>query len=42
MEEDARNKAEAANATYKQHLNSTNATRHDYYEVHLPRMITVI
>ncbi|CAB5133239.1 unnamed protein product [Rhizophagus irregularis] len=40
MEEDARNKAEAANATYKQHLNSTNATRHDYYEVHLPRMIT--
>jgi hypothetical protein len=42
MEEDARNKAEAANATYKQHLNATNATRHEYYEVHLPRMITVI
>ncbi|RIA82502.1 Rho GTPase activation protein [Glomus cerebriforme] len=42
MEEDARNKAEAANATYRHHLTTTNATRHDYYEVHLPRMITTL
>ena len=42
MEEDARNKAEAANASYKQHLFATNTTRHEYYEIHLPRMITVI
>ena len=42
MEEDARNKAEAANATYRYHLSNTNKTRHDYYEVHLPQMITVI
>jgi hypothetical protein len=42
MEEDARNKAEAANATYRHHLSTTNKTRHEYYEEHLPRMITVI
>jgi hypothetical protein len=42
MEEDARIKAENANATYRQHLTATNATRHRYYEVHLPEMITVI
>ncbi|GES88458.1 RhoGAP-domain-containing protein [Rhizophagus clarus] len=42
MEEDARNKAEAANTTYKLHLTATNATRHDYYEKHLPRMITTL
>ncbi|CAI2176178.1 15309_t:CDS:10, partial [Funneliformis geosporum] len=42
MEEDARNKAEAANATYKQQLLAANTARHDYYDVQLPSIITTL
>jgi hypothetical protein len=41
QEEEARVKAAGANKNYKTLLASTNAARHDYYDVHLPRMITV-
>ncbi|CAG8504023.1 29154_t:CDS:10 [Gigaspora margarita] len=42
MEEDARNKAATANDTYKHHLSITNAARHEYYDIHLPRMVTAL
>ncbi|KAG9288682.1 hypothetical protein G9A89_004301 [Geosiphon pyriformis] len=42
MEEEASKKAAAANENYKSHLLNTNTTRHDYYNVRLPRMITAL
>ncbi|CAG8734044.1 11813_t:CDS:10, partial [Cetraspora pellucida] len=42
MEEDARNKAATANDTYKHHLSITNTARHEYYDIHLPRMIMAL
>ncbi|CAG8585031.1 4608_t:CDS:10, partial [Ambispora gerdemannii] len=42
MEEEASKKAALANENYKSQLSYTNATRHDYYNVHLPRMITAL
>ncbi|CAG8618131.1 12011_t:CDS:10, partial [Dentiscutata heterogama] len=42
MEEDARNKAATANDTYKHHLSITNAARHEYFDIHLPRMVTAL
>ncbi|CAG8549725.1 4232_t:CDS:10 [Paraglomus occultum] len=40
QEEDARQKAATANENYKLHLSNTNALRNEYYNVHLPQMIT--
>ncbi|CAJ0766198.1 3052_t:CDS:10 [Entrophospora sp. SA101] len=40
MEEDARNKAAAANRYYKSQLSGANLMRNEYYNIHLPRIIT--
>ncbi|CAG8575975.1 4612_t:CDS:10 [Paraglomus brasilianum] len=40
QEEDARQKAATANENYKLQLSNTNSLRNEYYNVHLPRMIT--
>ncbi|KAG0174888.1 hypothetical protein DFQ30_002154 [Apophysomyces sp. BC1015] len=40
MEEDARAKAAAADQHYRQQLQSTNQSRQDYFQFHLPKILT--
>lgn len=41
MEEDARAKATMADQNYRQQLQSTNAARKEYFQTHLPKILTV-
>ncbi|CAG8574261.1 9732_t:CDS:10, partial [Acaulospora colombiana] len=42
LEEDARNKAAIADDSYKYQLSLANTARHEYYDIHLPRIITAL
>jgi hypothetical protein len=41
MEEEARYKATMADKHYRQQLQVTNASRQEYFQIHLPKILTV-
>ncbi|RUS14367.1 Rho GTPase activation protein [Endogone sp. FLAS-F59071] len=42
QEEDARMKAAVSNENYKSQLMATNQARHDYFQVHLPKILSLL
>ena len=41
MEEEARVKATMADQNYRQQLQTTNASRQEYFQTHLPKILSV-